>query len=155
MTVILVAHILVALVLVVVVLMQRSEGGALGIGGGGGGAGGGLMSGRGVAGALVRTTIIFGAIFFVTSLGLTTIATKSDGGGLTEIEQNLERDFGTDPIEDSLGVDTFDDVLQGNTDIDLSTDPLAVSPEPSSEAPETEETGSDDPLADPLADPQE
>ena len=44
--------------------MQRSEGGALGIGGGGGGAGGGLMSGSGVKGALVRTTIIFGAIFF-------------------------------------------------------------------------------------------
>ena len=55
--VILVAHILVSIVLVIVVLMQRSEGGALGIGGGGGGAGGGLMSGSGVTGALVRTTI--------------------------------------------------------------------------------------------------
>ena len=65
MTVILVAHILVSIVLVIVVLMQRSEGGGLGIGGGGGGGGGmgGMMTGRGVAGGLVRATIIFGAIF--------------------------------------------------------------------------------------------
>ena len=76
--VILVAHILVSIVLVIVVLMQRSEGGALGIGGGGGGAGGGLMSGQGVKGALVRTTIIFGAIFFISSLTLTTIASNMD-----------------------------------------------------------------------------
>ena len=76
--VILVAHILVSIVLVIVVLMQRSEGGALGIGGGGGGAGGGLMSGSGVTGALVRTTIIFGAIFFISSLTLTTIATHEN-----------------------------------------------------------------------------
>ena len=44
-TVILVAHILLALALVGVILLQRSEGGALGIGGGGGG-GGSMMSSR-------------------------------------------------------------------------------------------------------------
>jgi len=149
-TVILVAHILVSIVLVIVVLMQRSEGGALGIGGGGGGGGGGLVSGRGVAGALVRTTIIFGAIFFITSLGLTTIATKNDRGGLTEIEQNLEGEFGAQPGDDGLGIDGLGDIL--DPDIDLLDDPLATTPSAPAATPAPEEESgqsSDDPLADP------
>ena len=148
MTVVLVAHILVSIVLIIVVLMQRSEGGALGIGGGGGG--GGLMSGRGVAGALVRTTIIFGAIFFVTSLGLTTIASKSDRGGITDIEQDLIDEFGgTEPaVDESLGLD----VLGGASELDLSDDPLAVTPAGPVESIETPAEA--DPAADPLADPQ-
>ncbi len=87
--VILVVHILIALALTGVVLLQRSEGGALGMGGGG--AGGGLMSGRGVAGALVRTTMIFAAGFFITSLALTTIANRSrDAISAVEIEQGAD-----------------------------------------------------------------
>lgn len=153
MTVILVAHILVSLVLVVVVLMQRSEGGGLGIGGGGGGggAGGGLMTGRGVAGALVRTTIIFGAIFFVTSLGLTTMATKNDRGGITELEEGLNEDFGVDPADDGLGFEGLDPVL----DLNLSDDPLAAVPSVPATQPVPEQETPVDPLADPLADPQE
>ncbi|MDX1729978.1 MAG: preprotein translocase subunit SecG, partial [Aurantimonas coralicida] len=53
-----------------VVLLQRSEGGALGIGGGGGG----MMSARGAANALTRTTGILAAAFFVTSLSLGILA---------------------------------------------------------------------------------
>lgn len=153
-TVILVAHIMVSIVLIIVVLMQRSEGGALGIGGGGGGAGGGLMTGSGVKGALVRTTIIFGAIFFVTSLGLTTLATQNDRGGITEIEENLENEFGGDTGEDALGVgtlDALDDLRTGGSE--LSDDPLAISPAPSVETAPIEDTTSDQPV-DPLADPQ-
>ncbi|GAB5457728.1 MAG: hypothetical protein Hens3KO_07580 [Henriciella sp.] len=152
-TVILVAHIMVSIVLIIVVLMQRSEGGALGIGGGGG-AGGGLMTGSGVKGALVRTTIIFGAIFFVTSLGLTTLATQNDRGGITEIEENLENEFGGDTGEDALGVgtlDALDDLRKGGSE--LSDDPLAISPAPSAETAPIEDTTSDQPV-DPLADPQ-
>lgn len=74
--VILVIHILACLVMIGLVLVQKSEGGGLGIGGGGGG--NSLLSGRGAAGAVVRSTIIFGAIFFVTSLALTTIANRSN-----------------------------------------------------------------------------
>jgi len=62
--VILVVHILACIGLIGVVLLQRSEGGGLGIGGGGGGGGGGLMSGRGAASALTRTTMILAAVFF-------------------------------------------------------------------------------------------
>ncbi len=151
MTVILVAHILVSLVLIVVVLMQRSEGGALGIGGGGGGgAGGGLMSGRGVAGALVRTTIVFGAIFFVTSLVMTTIATRNDRGGITEIQEELNEDFGTRTEDGGLNIEGLGNVR--DPDITISDDPLATPSADPIVEPGTEpaiEDGTSDPLADP------
>lgn len=72
--VLLVVHIIACLALIGVVLLQRSEGGALGMGGGGGG--GGLMSGRGAASSLTRATMILGAVFFTTSLVLTSLATR-------------------------------------------------------------------------------
>ncbi|MEQ9447348.1 MAG: preprotein translocase subunit SecG [Rhodospirillaceae bacterium] len=149
MTVILVIHILVSLVLVVVVLMQRSEGGALGIGGGGGG--GGLMSGRGAAGALVRTTIIFGAIFFVTSLVLTTIATRNLGDNRTDIERQLDEEFNTGPNGDPLDVinDPTAPLLDDGPSLDPvpapSEDPLAA--DPSATDPLATEPASEDPLA--------
>lgn len=140
--VILVAHILVSVVLVIVVLMQRSEGGALGIGGGGGGAGGGLMSGSGVTGALVRTTIIFGAIFFISSLTLTIIATNENADTRTDVTRELENSATPDTETDGIDLNDFDDVLSG--DGALLDDPLAVTPSETapSEAPEN-----DDPLA--------
>ena len=78
-TVILVAHILIALALVGVILLQRSEGGALGIGGGGGGAGGGMMSSRGAANLLTRATGILAACFIATSITLAILSGGSDG----------------------------------------------------------------------------
>jgi preprotein translocase subunit SecG len=80
-TVILVIHLIIALGLIGVVLLQRSEGGALGIGGGGGGSGGSLFSARGVGNALTRTTAYLAVAFFITSIGLTVLATKRTGGG--------------------------------------------------------------------------
>ncbi|GAB5453796.1 MAG: hypothetical protein Hens2KO_00250 [Henriciella sp.] len=148
--VILVAHILVSIVLVIVVLMQRSEGGALGIGGGGGGAGGGLMSGSGVTGALVRTTIIFGAIFFISSLTLTTIATHENADGRTDVQRELESTLPTGSETDELGLDGLDDIL--SSDEDLLSDPLAATPSDSSPLDQPAETN-DDPLAS-EADPQ-
>lgn len=76
-TVLIVIHLLIVVALVATVLLQRSEGGALGMGGGTGG----FMTGRGQANALTRLTAILGAIFFVTSLALTLIATWGQGGG--------------------------------------------------------------------------
>ncbi|MEL7041934.1 MAG: preprotein translocase subunit SecG [Pseudomonadota bacterium] len=146
--VILVAHILVSIVLVIVVLMQRSEGGALGIGGGGGG-GGGLMTGSGVTGALVRTTIIFGAIFFVSSLTLTTLATKENADGRTDVQRQLEGTVAPATEGDDLGLDNLDDILSGEGS--LLDDPLSVNP---TDSPPADDTGAnDDPLAS-GADPQ-
>lgn len=149
--VILVAHILVSIVLVIVVLMQRSEGGALGIGGGGGGAGGGLMSGQGVKGALVRTTIIFGAIFFISSLTLTTLATHNDGGGLTDVQRELEESQPDAPETDELNIEGLEDIL--NSDESLLEDPLASDTSTAEQPASETQPANEDPLAEP-ADPQ-
>ncbi len=69
-TVLIVIHLMIVVALVGVVLLQRSEGGALGIGGGSGG----MMSARGAADALTRTTGILAAAFFATSIGLGILA---------------------------------------------------------------------------------
>ncbi len=71
-TVLLVIHLMIAVALVAVVLLQRSEGGALGIGGGGGG----LLTGRGTANLLTRTTAVLAACFFLTSILLTIVAQR-------------------------------------------------------------------------------
>ena len=73
-TVLIIIHLMVVLALVVVVLLQRSEGGALGIGGGGGG----LVSARGAADAMTRTTGILAAAFFATSIGLGILAQQNN-----------------------------------------------------------------------------
>lgn len=69
--VLLVAYLLIVLALIVVILLQRSEGGALGIGGGGGG---GLMTARGSANLMTRTTAILATLFFASAIGLTILS---------------------------------------------------------------------------------
>ena len=76
-TILLVVHLLIALALVGVVLLQRSEGGALG--GLGGTTMGGMMSGRGTANLLTRTTAFLAAAFMVMSLLLAILASGSQG----------------------------------------------------------------------------
>lgn len=78
-TVLLVVHLLVAVGLIGAVMLQRSEGGALGIGGGGGA--GSLFSSRGVGNVLTRTTAVLAFLFFITSISLTVLATRSGPGG--------------------------------------------------------------------------
>ena len=72
-TVVLILHLMIAAALVGVVLLQRSEGGALGMGGGPSG----FMSGRGTANLLTRATAGLAALFFVTSISLTLLASRS------------------------------------------------------------------------------
>ncbi len=83
-TVVLVAHILLALALVGVVLLQRSEGGALGIGGGGAG-GGSMMSSRSAANLLTRATAILATCFIATSIMLAILS-----GGAREPSSVIE-----------------------------------------------------------------
>jgi preprotein translocase subunit SecG len=64
-------HVLLALGIIVTVLLQRSEGGGLGIGGSGNA---GMMSARGTANLLTRTTAVLAACFMLTSLGLALLA---------------------------------------------------------------------------------
>lgn len=101
--VILAVHILACIVMIGLVLMQRSEGGGLGLGGGGGG-GNSLLSGRGAAGALVRSTIIFGAIFFATSLTLTSLANRNN-----DTRSEVEKALGAEEASDTPApTDLFD-----------------------------------------------
>jgi preprotein translocase subunit SecG len=97
--VILVIHILACLAMIGLVLVQKSEGGGLGIGGGGANS---LMSGRGAAGAIVRTTIIIGGIFFATSLALTSIAnrTSDNRSGIEKaLEETAPAGASGDPVD--------------------------------------------------------
>ncbi len=79
--VLIVIHLIITVLLIATVLMQRSEGGALGIGGGGGG-GGNLFSSRGAGNALTRATAILATLFFISSIGLAVLATRSGGGSI-------------------------------------------------------------------------
>ena len=128
--VILVIHILASLVMIGLVLVQKSEGGGLGIGGGGGGGANSLLSGRGAAGAVVRSTIIFGAIFFITSLALTTLANRG-GDNRSDIERVLAPEDGA-PAP-GTPTDLFDPtapLLSGRAGL---SDDSAVAPETATE----------------------
>lgn len=96
-SVVLIIHLIIALSLVALVLLQRSEGGALGIGGGGGG--GGLFTGRGAANMLTRTTAVFAAIFFCTSILLTVLARQE--AGPSSVFDGVQSTTGEQPASDT------------------------------------------------------
>ncbi|QMW24545.1 preprotein translocase subunit SecG [Sandaracinobacteroides saxicola] len=87
MTFLLVVHTLLALALVGVILIQKSEGGGLGIGGG---STGGLVSARGAADLLTRSTTALATLFIVTSLLLAFLA-AGQGKKATTIDTSLAR----------------------------------------------------------------
>lgn len=89
--ILLTVHIIVAIAMVLTILMQRSEGGALGIGGGPTG----MMSARGAADFLTRTTKWLAIIFLANSLGLSWLASqnKDDTAALDILEQAQVEDI--------------------------------------------------------------
>lgn len=76
---------IVAALLVGVILMQKSEGGGLGVGG----SPAGLMSARGAADFLTRTTAILAILFVTLSIALAALAASR--GGDRQIEDTLNR----------------------------------------------------------------
>lgn len=96
--IILLVHLILAVSLIGVVLLQRSDGGALGIGGGGG-----LSTGRPPASPLQKITWTLAAAFIATSLGLTTIASRSvDGGSVIDGAIPVETPAPADPLGGAL-----------------------------------------------------
>ena len=79
---------LVAAALVGLVLIQRSEGGGLGVGGSGGSPGG-LMSARGAADFLTRTTKWLAVIFVVLAIIMAAVAVKATSGDT--VDDSLKR----------------------------------------------------------------
>ncbi len=122
--VLLVAYLLIVIALIAVILLQRSEGGGLGIGGNAGG----LMTVRGSANLLTRTTGVLAALFFATAIGLTILA---------------ELDRGTDNILDQV---TAPDGTQPSTVLDALSQ---LQGDTSSSAPVTTTSSSVAPSTDP------
>jgi preprotein translocase subunit SecG len=123
-TVLLVAYLLIVLALIAVILLQRSEGGALGIGGGGNG----LMTARGSANLLTRTTAILGTLFFAVAIGLTLLS-EFDRGTSGILDRATEAEDGAAPttVLDALNS------LQGDSALPVpEADAAAV---PSAETP--------------------
>lgn len=81
--VLIVAYLLIVLALIAVILLQRSEGGGLGMGSSNSN---GLVSVRGSANLLTRTTAILAALFFAAAISLT-ILTELDRGTSTILER--------------------------------------------------------------------
>lgn len=117
--VLLTIHLIACIALVIAVMLQRSEGGALGMGGGGTG---GLISGRGAAGVLVRTTMILAGVFFLTSIVMTRL--NNDSNSQPSV---LEREAGqtTDP---------FDTLNQPTTPAPAATPPATTTTDPAAPA---------------------
>jgi preprotein translocase subunit SecG len=90
-TFLLVVHAIIAATLVAVILMQRSEGGGLGMGG----SPSGLMSARGAADFLTRSTTVLGTVFVVMSIALAAYATVARGP--REIDTSLARQPASQP----------------------------------------------------------
>lgn len=76
---------IVGIMLVGVILMQKSEGGGLGVGGNPGG----LMSARGAADFLTRTTAILATIFVILSIALAAIAASTNSA--PAVDTSLDR----------------------------------------------------------------
>lgn len=130
---------IIAAALVGVVLMQRSEGGGLGIGGGG--SPGGLMSARGAADFLTRTTKWLAVLFVVLAIILAAMAVDFTSG--SEIDETLDRSVSTpaqrDPLADPLAPAANPEpapLVPGDEGLD-GAPPVSPVPEPG-----------DDPLAD-------
>ena len=69
------AYLIIVLAQIGEILIQRSEGGGLGMGGNAGG----LMTVRGSANLLTRTTAVLAALFFATAIGLTILSSLDHG----------------------------------------------------------------------------
>jgi preprotein translocase subunit SecG len=89
---------IVAASLVGIILMQRSEGGGLGMGG----SPSGLMSARGAADFLTRTTTILATLFILLSISLAFVAARQ--GGTSNIDTSLQRtEVPTTPVAPAAG----------------------------------------------------
>ncbi len=89
-TIVIAAHVLVALAIIGLVLLQHGKGADMGSGFGGGSSGS-LFGATGSANFLSRATAVLATVFFLTSLGLTYLATNKPkvGGGVLDAVKSL------------------------------------------------------------------
>ena len=111
---------IVAAALVGVILMQRSEGGGLGVGG----SPSGMLSARGAADFLTRSTKWLAVLFVVLSIGLAAVAVETTGGDA--IESTLDRTVAPAAPADPLGPATTDQPAATGQESPANPDPLAT-----------------------------
>ena len=111
---------IVAAALVGVFLMQRSEGGGLGVGG----SPSGMLSARGAADFLTRSTKWLAILFVVLSIGLAAVAVETTGGDA--IESTLDRTVAPAAPADPLGPATTDQPAATGQEAPANPDPLAT-----------------------------
>jgi preprotein translocase subunit SecG len=133
-------YLIIVVALIGVILVQRSEGGGLGMGTAGNN---GLVTVRGTANLLTRTTAILATLFFATAIGLTIVAEIDRGS-----QSILQR--AADGVGEGAGNVTVLDALNAlQPDSGLA---IPQSPTPAPEAPATEAAPAADPgLAVPAA----
>ena len=83
---------LIGAALVGVILVQKSEGGGLGVGG----SPSGLMSARGAADFLTRSTAVLATLFVVVAIVLAALAVKQGAG--ESVDTSLQRALPADPL---------------------------------------------------------
>ena len=108
---------IVAAALVGVILMQRSEGGGLGIGG----SPSGMLSARGAADFLTRSTKWLAVLFVVLSIALAAVAVETTGSDA--IESTLDRTVTPATPADPLGPATTGEAAPASAPADA--DPLS------------------------------
>ncbi|WP_226697448.1 preprotein translocase subunit SecG [Qipengyuania flava] len=108
---------IVAAALVGVILMQRSEGGGLGIGG----SPSGMLSARGAADFLTRSTKWAAVLFVVLSIALAAVAVETTGSDA--IESTLDRTVAPAAPADPLGPATTGEAAPASAPADA--DPLS------------------------------
>lgn len=150
--VLIVAYLLIVLALIAVILLQRSEGGGLGMGSSNAN---GLISVRGSANLLTRTTAILAALFFASAIALTILSAvdrgtssildaASEGGEapttvLDALQQMQQQTQGDLPVPTD-GTTTAPATTDGATTTAPSTDlPVPAETAPTTEAPATTE----------------
>lgn len=118
--ILIVAYLLIVLAMIAVILLQRSEGGGLGMGTS---SNNGLISVRGSANLLTRTTGILAALFFATAIGLT-ILSELDRG--TDSILNNAAQGGTAP---TTVLDALQQMQQGTAgDLPVPASPSITTP---------------------------
>jgi len=104
--ILLVIQVIIALALIAFVLLQRSDSDGFGLGSS---SGGGVMSGKGKATFMTRTTAILAAAFMLNSLFLAIITTRGSNDSIasTLAEKQAEKKELTAPLgEDGVVIDT-------------------------------------------------
>jgi preprotein translocase subunit SecG len=100
-TIVITAHVLVALAIIGLVLLQHGKGADMGSGFGGG-ASSSLFGATGSANFLSRATAALATLFFLTSLGLAYLATNKPkvGGGVLDAVKSIQPAAGPDKAAD-------------------------------------------------------